>query len=311
MLKLGSRGSPLAMTQSGTVATRLAEMTGSAESPIQPFVTSGDRIADRRLQDAGGKGLFTKELDEALLDHRIDAAIHSLKDLPTLMPDGIVLAAIPSREDPRDAFISLNASDLMALPEGAVVGTASLRRQAQTLHLRPDIKIVTLRGSVQTRLKRLADGAIDATFLALSGLTRMGLQHHAASLIDATIMPPAPGQGALAITCRADDLDTRAILAKLSNLIHEIEVSAERGFLHALDGSCRTPIAALARIEGQSLHLLGEVLSPNGARRWRREANIRLTGDPIAQADALGRKLGHEIRAEAGVNYQPEHALGW
>ena len=157
MLKLGSRGSPLAMTQSRHVAEQLARLTGEPGYTIQSFITSGDRIADRRLQDAGGKGLFTKELDEALLDGRIDAAIHSLKDLPTQMPDGIVLAAIPSREDPRDAFISRTARDLKSLPKGAVVGTASLRRQAQTLHLRPDIKIVTLRGSVETRLKRLAE----------------------------------------------------------------------------------------------------------------------------------------------------------
>src|SRR5579863_2922144 len=170
-MKLGSRGSPLAMTQARQVAQELARLTGETLS-IESFVTSGDRIADRRLQEAGGKGLFTKELDEALLDCRIDAAVHSLKDLPTLMPDGIALAAIPSREDPRDAFISRSAPDLMALPEGAVIGTASLRRQAQTLHLRPDLKIVTLRGSIQTRLRRMTEGVMDATFLALAGLTR-------------------------------------------------------------------------------------------------------------------------------------------
>ena len=198
-MKLGSRGSPLAMTQSRLVAGLLARATGEAETafPIQSFVTSGDRIADRRLQDAGGKGLFTKELDEALLDRRIDVAIHSLKDLPTRMPDGIVLAAIPAREDPRDAFISHKAHDLKSLLAGAIVGTASLRRQAQALHLRPDLKIVTLRGSVETRLKRLADGTMDATFLALAGLTRLGLTQHATSLIDSEIMPPAPGQGAV------------------------------------------------------------------------------------------------------------------
>ena len=230
MLKLGSRGSPLAMTQSHTVAAQLAKATGEPESPIQAFVTSGDRIADRRLQDAGGKGLFTKELDEALLDKRIDAAIHSLKDLPTMMPDGIVLAAIPSREDPRDAFIARSAPDLMALPEGAVIGTASLRRQAQTLHLRPDIKVVTLRGSIETRLKRMGDGVMDATYLALAGLTRMRLQHHATALIDVEDMPPAPGQGALAITCRADDAKTREILARMS--VPRLEIAVEIGRAH-------------------------------------------------------------------------------
>ena len=311
-LKLGSRGSPLAMTQSHRVAAALARLTGEAEPPIQSFVTSGDRIADRRLQDAGGKGLFTKELDEALLDKRIDAAVHSLKDLPTLMPDGIVLAAIPEREDPRDAFISPKAPDLASLPDNAVVGTASLRRQAQTLHQRPDIKIVTLRGSVETRLKRIAEGQMDATYLALAGLTRMGLQHHATALVDVEDMPPAPGQGALAITCRADDAKTRDLLARLSVREWEIAVAAERGFLHALDGSCRTPIGALARIENNRLHFLGEVLTPDGAKRWRREERILLTSDPIADAEGLGRKLGGAIREMAGETFiQSLEKRGW
>ncbi|MES2293669.1 MAG: hydroxymethylbilane synthase [Pseudomonadota bacterium] len=311
-LQLGSRGSPLAMTQSHMVAAQLAKATGEPESPIQSFVTSGDRIADRRLQDAGGKGLFTKELDEALLDKRIDAAIHSLKDLPTLMPDGIVLAAIPSREDPRDAFISRAAPDLMALPQGAVIGTASLRRQAQTLHLRPDLKVVTLRGSVETRLRRMTEGMMDATYLALAGLTRMGLQHHATCLIDVEDMPPAPGQGALAITCRADDARTREILARISVPSLEIAVAAERGFLHALDGSCRTPIGALARINDGHLRFLGEMLTPDGAKRWRREDRIILTDKALAEADALGRKLGGEIREQAGETFiQSLEQRGW
>ena len=311
-LQLGSRGSPLAMTQSRMVAAQLAKATGEPESPIQSFVTSGDRIADRRLQDAGGKGLFTKELDEALLDKRIDAAIHSLKDLPTLMPDGIVLAAIPSREDLRDAFISRATPDLMALPQGAVIGTASLRRQAQTLHLRPDLKVVTLRGSVETRLRRMTEGMMDATYLALAGLTRMGLQHHATCLIDVEDMPPAPGQGALAITCRADDARTREILARISVPSLEIAVAAERGFLHALDGSCRTPIGALARIDEGHLRFLGEVLTPDGAKRWRREDRIVLTDKAPAEADALGRKLGGEIREQAGETFiQSLEQRGW
>ena len=312
MLKLGSRGSALAMTQSRRVAASLARLTGEAEPPIESFVTSGDRIADRRLQDAGGKGLFTKELDEALKDKRIDAAIHSLKDLPTVLPDGIVLAAIPEREDPRDAFISPKAPDLAALPDGAVIGTASLRRQAQTLHLRPDLKIVTLRGSVETRLKRIAEGMMDATYLALAGLTRMGLQHHATCLIDVEEMPPAPGQGALAITCREVDWQTRDLLAKLSVRALEIAVAAERGFLHALDGSCRTPIGALARIENDRLRFLGEILTPDGAKRWRREDRILLSSDPLGDADRLGRKLGGAIRELAGESFiQSLEKRGW
>ena len=312
MIKWGSRGSPLAMTQSGTVTTKLAKATGEAEGPIESFVTSGDRIADRRLQDAGGKGLFTKELDEALLDGRIDAAIHSLKDLPTVMPDGIALAAIPSREDPRDAFVSHKAKGLMDLPQGAVVGTASLRRQAQTLHLRPDLKIVTLRGSIQTRLKRMNEGVMDATFLALAGLTRMGLQGHVTSLIDVEDMPPAPGQGALAVTCRADDTKTRELLATITVPEFEIAVAAERGFLHALDGSCRTPIGALARISNGMLHFLGEILTPDGETRWRREETTALSGDAIGDAAAFGRRIGAQIRAEAGETFiQSLEKRGW
>jgi hydroxymethylbilane synthase len=312
MLRLGSRGSPLALTQSRLVAGLLARATGQSEDafPIQSFVTSGDRIADRRLQDAGGKGLFTKELDEALLDGRIDAAIHSLKDLPTRMPDGIVLAAIPSREDPRDAFISNKARDLKSLPHGAAVGTASLRRQAQALHLRPDLKIVMLRGSVETRLRRLADGSMDATFLALAGLTRLGLQHHVTSLIDSEEMPPAPGQGALAITCRADDAQALTLLARLSIAEFEIAVAAERGFLEALDGSCRTPIGALARLKAGSLHFAGEVLSPDGAHHWRQTKT--LAAPTLSGAAELGRACGAAIRAQAGETFiQNLEKRGW
>ena len=310
-MKLGSRGSPLAMTQSRHVAALLAQFIGETPT-IQSFVTSGDRIADRRLQDAGGKGLFTKELDEALLDHRIDAAIHSLKDLPTRMPDGIALAAIPAREDPRDAFISPTARDLKSLKQGAVVGTASLRRQAQALHLRPDLQIVTLRGSVETRLNRIGEGRMEATFLALAGLTRMGLQGHATSLVDADEMPPAPGQGALAITCRADDAKTLDVLTRLSDPKVEIAIAAERGFLEALDGSCRTPIGALARLHADTLHFLGEVLTPDGRKRWRREERLTLGADAKADARRVGHRLGHDIRAEAGESFiQSLEKRGW
>ena len=312
MIKLGTRGSPLALTQCGMVATLLARAAGLSEAdfPLQSFVTSGDRLKDQRLQDAGGKGLFTKELDEALLDGRIDAAVHSMKDLPTRLPDGIVLAAVPHREDPRDAFISHKAKTLRDLPQGAVVGTASLRRQAQALHLRPDLKVVVLRGSVETRLRKLEEGTIDATFLALAGLTRLGLTGHVTALLDDHEMPPAPCQGALALTCRADDAATRGVLAKISVAASEIAVAAERGFLEALDGSCRTPIGALATIRDGKLSLLGEVLSPDGAQHWRREETIAVGG--IAEAAALGRKLGGLIRAEAGEEFiQNLDKRGW
>jgi hydroxymethylbilane synthase len=312
MIKIGTRGSPLALTQCRQTATLLARAAGlpEADFPLQSFVTSGDRLKDQRLQDAGGKGLFTKELDEALLDGRIDAAVHSMKDLPTRLPDGIVLAAVPQREDPRDAFISHKAKRLQDLPQGAVVGTASLRRQAQALHLRPDLKIVTLRGSVETRLRKLEDGTIDATFLALAGLTRLGLTRHVTALLDSQDVPPAPCQGALALTCRAGDTATSNVLAKISVAASEIAVAAERGFLEALDGSCRTPIGALATIHDDRLSLVGEVLSPDGAQHWRQQETIPLGG--IAQAAALGRKLGGLIRAEAGEEFiQNLDKRGW
>ena len=312
MIKIGTRGSPLALTQCRMVAGLMARSAGLPETdfPLQSFITSGDRLKDQRLQDAGGKGLFTKELDEALLDGRIDAAVHSMKDLPTRLPDGIVLAAVPQREDPRDAFISHKAKTLQDLPQGAVVGTASLRRQAQALHLRPDLKVVVLRGSVETRLKKLEEGSIDATFLALAGLTRLGLTHHVTSLLDSSQMPPAPSQGALALTCRADDTATRDVLAKISVAASEIAVAAERGFLEALDGSCRTPIGALATITGSTLNFVGEVLSPDGAQHWRREEAIALCG--IAEAAAFGRRLGGLVRADAGEEFiQSLDKRGW
>ncbi len=304
-MKLGSRGSPLALTQARLVAAMLAQSSGNipADFPIETFVTSGDRILDRRLTEDGGKGLFTKELDEALLDRRIDAAVHSLKDLPTRMPPGILLAAIPSREDPRDAFISAKAKDLMSLPRGAVIGTASLRRQAQALHARPDLKIVPLRGSVETRLKKLQAGAMDATFLALAGMKRLGLAHHATSMVDAAAFPPAPGQGALAITCRADDDKTAMLLDRINRSEFNAAIIAERAFLEALDGSCRTPIGALALCWENTLEFRGEVLTPDGVHCWRRQKSIALAGDVRKAVYDLGFALGREIREEAGDRF--------
>ncbi len=310
-LTLGSRGSPLALTQAELVGSMLRERTG-ADFSVSSFTTSGDRIQDRLLQEAGGKGLFTKELDEALLDGRIDAGVHSMKDLPTRLPDGIVLACVPAREDPRDAFISPHANSVMDLKPGATVGTASLRRQAQTLHLRPDLKVAMLRGRVETRLARIESGAFDATYLALAGLRRLGLQHHAAGVVDSAAMPSAPGQGALAVTARADDERTLALLAPLNVTEHAIATTAERAFLLALDGSCRTPIAALARVADGQITFLGEVLTPDGQHCWRRTASATLGADAMATARELGLRLGAEIRAEAGPLYQAHFGdRGW
>jgi hydroxymethylbilane synthase len=303
-LRIGSRGSPLALAQ----ARMVAGMLGLGADDVLTFMTSGDAIQGR-LQEAGGKGLFTKELDEALLDGRIDCAVHSMKDLPTRLPDGIVLAAVPSREDPRDGFIALKARTLADLPEGATVGTASLRRQAQTLHARPGLTVALLRGRVETRLARIESGAFDATYLALAGLKRLGLEGHAASLVDIETMPPAPAQGALAVTARAGDSHVLAKLKPLDIEEFHIATAGERAFLAALDGSCRTPIAALARLQGGRLNFIGEVLTPDGRHRWRRLGDCAGT---MADAVALGAKLGADIRKEAGTLYSAHFGdKGW
>lgn len=308
-LRIGARGSKLSLTQTTQTRDRLAATLGLAPEALEivPIVTSGDRIQDRRLLEAGGKGLFTKELDEALLDGRIDLAVHSLKDLPTTLPDGIALACVPEREDPRDAFVCLRTATLEDLPAGATIGTASLRRQAQTLYTRPDLGVVMLRGNVETRLAKLAEGVADATFLAIAGLTRMGLAHRAASLVNPAAMPPAACQGALAITARSEDARVRDQLAAFENADARVEIEAERAFLAALDGSCRTPIGALGRVNGAAFSFIGETLTPDGTTRWRQEQAITLSGDRAAAARALGARLGQRIRDEAGAAIITDH----
>lgn len=302
LFRIGARGSKLSLAQTGQTRARWATLLGVSEDALEivPIVTSGDRIQDRRLIEAGGKGLFTKELDDALLEGRIDIGVHSLKDLPTRLPDGIALACVPEREDPHDAFVSLKARTLAELESNSIVGTASLRRQAQVLFARNDLRVSTLRGNVDTRLAKLEAGDADATFLAIAGLKRMGLEARAASLVDADEMPPAACQGALAITARADDARVRDALASFENASARVEIEAERAFLAALDGSCRTPIAALARVEGAALSFLGETLRPDGGARWRRRERIALGADAIKQAQELGARLGGDIRDEAG-----------
>ncbi len=300
-IRIGARGSKLSLAQTELVRAALQALAGpSLTLRIEPIVTSGDRLQEGRLIEAGGKGLFTKELDEALLEGRIELAVHSLKDLPTRLPEGIELICVPEREDPRDAFVSLRASSLHDLPAGATIGTASLRRQAQTLHARPDLRVATLRGNVDTRLAKLEADEADATFLALAGLKRLGLEDRATSLIDPLDMPPAACQGALAITARADFVLFREHLAAYQCMRARVEIEAERAFLDALDGSCRTAIGALARVDGDAFAFIGEALTPDGSARWRRVESIALGVDPIADARALGSRLGAEIRDEAG-----------
>jgi len=302
LLRIGARGSKLSLAQTGQTRDALAARLGVIPDAIEiiPIVTSGDRLQEGRLIEAGGKGLFTKELDEALRDGRVDLAIHSLKDLPTQLPDDIILACVPEREDPRDAFVSVTAKTLADLPTGATVGTASLRRQAQTLFARSDVSVATLRGNVDTRLRKLEAGDAHATYLAIAGLKRLGLHDRASSLVDPDAMPPAACQGALAITTRANDAATLDRLHGFEDDNARIEIEAERAFLTALDGSCRTPIGALARVSNGSMSFIGEALTPDGAKRWRRERTVALGQNPQETARNLGFELGGEIREEAG-----------
>jgi hydroxymethylbilane synthase len=272
-----------------------------AVAPLIVITTTGDRVQDRRLLEIGGKGMFTKEIEEALLEGRIDCAVHSLKDMPALLPDGLCIAAIPEREDPRDAFLSLKAERVEDLPQGAVLGTASLRRQAQMLHRRPDLDVQMLRGNVDTRLAKLQAGDADAILLAFAGLKRLGLEHLPKSLIDPIECPPAPGQGALAIETRIGDCDAPWVQA-IRHQASTVAVAAERGALAALEGSCKTAIGAHAWFEGAHLKLIVEALSTDGARRFRHsgEADLTELADAEASARALGLSIGLAVKAEAG-----------
>jgi hydroxymethylbilane synthase len=279
---------------------RIAAALGGPADEVAPLVlctTTGDRIQDRRLLEAGGKALFTKELEEALFEGRIDCAIHSLKDVPAEPPQGLVIAAVPEREDARDAFVSTRHARFDDLPKGARLGTASLRRQAQALHRRPDLDIVMLRGNVDTRLRKLKDGEFDAILLAAAGLNRLGLGGEIGEWLDPVEAPPAPGQGALAIQVRAEDTGA----AWLQALHHEpttIAVEAERGAMLALEGSCRTAIGAYGRFEGADLLLTVEALTPDGRERFRREG--RAPAATLDAARALGLELGRQVCDEGG-----------
>lgn len=301
ILRLGTRGSPLALAQAHEVKRRLAEAHSDLadENAIEIVVitTTGDKIQDRALSEIGGKGLFTKEIEEALLDGSIDAAVHSMKDVPTWLPDGLEISTILPREDPRDAFFSLKAETLSGLPEGAVVGSASLRRQAQVMLARPDLKVVTFRGNVQTRLRKLAAGEVDATLLAVAGLRRLGQAEQITSILETDEMLPAVAQGAVGLEVRSNDAVTRGYLSAIDDAASAVRVTAERACLEVLDGSCRTPIAALAELDEApgSLKLRALVAMPDGSRVWR-GTRKGSAGD----AAELGRDLGQELRAEMG-----------
>ena len=301
-LKIGTRGSALALAQANEVASRLRQAHPALASgdaiEIKIIKTTGDRIQDRTLSEIGGKGLFTKEIEEALIAGDIDLAVHSMKDVPTFLPEGLEIVSILPREDPRDALFLRNGGDvggLADLPSGAVVGTASLRRQAQVLAARPDLTVVPLRGNVGTRLRKLEEGQVDATLLALAGLRRLGMTERIDHVLEPEEMLPAVAQGAIGLEARVDDEATLAWLAALSDKRSDREVAAERACLAVLDGSCRTPIAALARLEGFELWLRGLIAAPDGT------AVIRAEGRAEAEdAVALGRSIGEEIKAKAG-----------
>ncbi len=294
-LRLGTRGSPLALVQATTVAQLISAAHGWVEDDVELVAirTSGDLIQDRALAAAGGKGLFTKELDTALLGRGVDIAVHSAKDLPTLMPDGIVIAGYLPREDVRDAFIARGVKSLQDLPAGAIVGSASLRREAQLRRLRPDLTIKLLRGNVETRLKKIEMGEFDATLLALAGLKRLGLSEHATAILDIEEFLPAVGQGAIAITARTDDEPTRRILEPLLDAATTAAVSAERSFLAVLEGSCRTPIAGHAISRDGRLQFRGMVLRPDGSQT--REVTAEGTASEAAQ---IGHHAGLDLRGQ-------------
>ncbi len=290
--RIGTRGSPLALAQTRQTRALLAQAHGVDEEHfvIEIISTTGDTIQDRPLSEAGGKGLFTKELDLALMDGAIDLAVHSSKDLPTHLPTAIVIAGYLPREDVRDAWIGRGGATLAELPPGAVVGTASLRRAAQVKRLRPDVSTTLMRGNVETRLRKVESGEVDGTLLALAGLKRLGLEAHATAILPLDDFLPAAGQGAIGITCRAEDAATRAALAPIFDEATGAALAAERAFLRALDGSCRTPIAAHAQLHGAELAFRGEVLSADG----RDVFAIRRSGAAI-DAALIGHDCGHEI----------------
>ena len=297
--KIGTRGSPLALWQAHEVRRCLMAAYSLPETAFEIVVikVTGDQILDKALKEIGGKGLFTREIEEALLDGGIDIAVHSMKDMPTVQPAGLILDCYLPREDVRDGFVSPAVAGLMDLPQGATVGSSSLRRRAQLAHRRPDLKLVEFRGNVQTRMKKLEDGVALATFLAMAGLNRLGMAQHAKP-IAVTEMLPAVAQGAIGVERRLADPRAEAMLAAIHHTPTGQQLAAERGFLARLDGSCETPIAGLAVLEGSTLWLRGEILRPDGTRV--------ISGDlrgPVADAAAIGAALADQLLAEAGPGF--------
>ncbi len=294
-LRIGTRASKLARVQAQKLEQALRIVNPNLTIETVAMTTAGDRELNKTISDWGYKGLFTKELEDALLAQRIDIAVHSMKDMPSVLPDGLILAGMLKRADVRDAWISARHDSLSLLPKGAVIGTSSARRAAQLLHRRPDVRIVPLRGNVETRLRKIEDGVAEATFLAVAGLERLNLQAAIRDVIEVDVMLPAVAQGAIGMECRAEDETTRALLAAITHQDTFVCVSAERELLRVLDGSCRTPIAGFAELNDQQLTLRGEVLSLDGKIRHA-ETISGSTSDGIL----LGKTLGEALRARSG-----------
>ncbi|MDA9224598.1 hydroxymethylbilane synthase [Tateyamaria sp.] len=303
-LKIGTRGSPLAMAQAYETRTRLAEAFDLPQEAFEIIIISvtGDAIQDRPLKDIGGKGLFTREIEEDLLCGKIDIAVHSMKDMPTVQPEGLILDTYLPREDVRDAFISQTLKKITDLRSGAIVGTSSLRRKAQLLNRRPDLIVVEFRGNVQTRLKKLSNGIAECTFLACAGLNRLSMSEVPATPIDPHDMLPAVAQGAIGIERRLSDENTAELLAAIHDIPTGQVLAAERQFLAALDGSCETPIAGLATLSGHTLHLKGEVLRPDGSK-----ALSATRSGTISDGILLGTDLADELLKRAGPNFFDWH----
>lgn len=300
LLRIGTRGSPLALVQARAVRARLAAALGTDEDEIECVVirTSGDTIQDRPLAEEGGKGLFTKEIEEALLGGHVDLAVHSAKDMPTFSQPGLALAACLEREDPRDVFISRKAASLAELPKGATLGTASLRRQAIAKRARPDLAVTPLRGNVETRLRKLEEGRVDATLLALAGLKRLGLTQHATRIMSPEEFLPAVGQGAIGIETREDNTRVRDMLARINHADTFDAVGCERAFLAALDGSCKTPIAGHAVVEEDSIQFRGLIVRPDGS------AAHDIAGHGHRKdALAIGAEAGRELKRRGGPGF--------
>ncbi|GAA6178473.1 hydroxymethylbilane synthase [Sulfitobacter pacificus] len=299
-LKIGTRGSPLALAQAYETRDRLARAFDLPDQAFEIVVikTTGDKVQDRPLKEIGGKGLFTREIEDDMLAGKIDIAVHSMKDMPTLQPAGLLLDTYLPREDVRDAFISPRVNSFEDLPQGAVVGTSSLRRKAQLKLRRPDLQVVEFRGNLQTRLRKLEEGVAEATFLAMAGLNRLSMDQVPQTPIEVEAMLPAVAQGAIGIERRADDMRMAAMLEAIHDLPTGKRLAAERAFLAALDGSCETPIAGLAVLEGDTIHLRGEVLRPDGSQALNDALRC-----PVEDGAKAGREMAQNLLQQAGDGF--------